>query len=512
MIGQTSNRTIARNTVMLYMRMLLTVVVGLYTSRVVLLTLGVEDYGIYGVVGGIVSMLGFLNSSMAGATSRFLTYELGKGNVQKLTKTFSSALFIHVIIGAIVVFFAETIGLWFLNNKLVIPTERMYAAHIVYQLSIISAVLNFTQVPYNSCIIAHEKMDVYAYVEMANVLLKLLIVFLLGFGGFDKLILYAVLVLCISVVVMLIYRIYCIHKFEECRFHFVWDMTIIKPLLSFSGWNVYTTICYTGRQQGFNFILNIFGGAVLNAAASLAATVDGIVTGFASSVVMAIRPSLIKLYAMGDIHKMEYLLEFAVLVLLFLYFVVVVPLMVEADFVLSLWLGNVPAHTLHFLRIVLVASSFSLLNTLLVIIVHAAGTIKLNSIISGSISLLILLPLYVFLKKGYNVDFVYAVVIVSNFLITITHVCCIRKMFPQIKIISISAKALLLLVLECIVSYSFGAVSVGHGVKNMVIIFFLNMLLMMLFVLVMMTKTQKTMVCNYIQGKINAVKKTKRTI
>lgn len=507
MTGQTSNRTIARNTVMLYIRMFLTVVVGLYTSRVVLMTLGVVDYGIYGVVGGVVSVLGFLNSSMSGATSRFLTYELGKGNIQNLKKTFSSALLVHFIIAIIVVVLAETIGLWFLNNKLIIPTERMQAAQVVYQLSIISAVLNFTQVPYNSSIIAHEKMDVYAYVEMLNVILKLLIVYLLGMGGIDKLILYSVFVLSVSAFIMMVYRIYCVRHFEECRFKFVRDNKTLKPLLSFSGWNMYTTACYAGRQQGFNFVLNIFGGAILNSAASLAATVDGIITGFAYNVVMAFRPSLIKLYAVGDKYKMEILLEVAVLLSSFLYFVAVVPLIVETDFVLKLWLGNVPTHTVQFLRIVLVSSSFSLLNTLLVIIVHAVGVIKINSIVTGSISLLSLLPLYLLLKVGYNVDYVYAIVIVSNFLITTAHICSIRKILPQIRIISISFKAFFLIVFECFISYLLGFVSVEQNAVNMVIVFFSNMLFVMLLVFVMMKRNQKTMVYNYMRGKISAMKK-----
>lgn len=194
-----NNKRIAKNTLALYLRMFLTMMVGLYTSRVVLATLGVEDYGIYGVVGGVVGMMGFLNASMSGATSRFLTFELGRGDKERLAKTFSSALIVHIIIALIVLLVSETVGLWFLCNKLVIPEGRMAAAHVVYQLSIFSAMLTITQVPYNSSIISHEKMDIYAYVEILNVTLKLLIVYLLVIGNFDKLILYAILTLAVSV-------------------------------------------------------------------------------------------------------------------------------------------------------------------------------------------------------------------------------------------------------------------------------------------------------------------------
>lgn len=216
-----NNKRIAKNTVMLYIRMLLSIVVSLYTSRVVLNTLGVENYGIYGVVGGVVAMFSFLNASMSGATSRFLTYEMGRGDMQRLRDTFSSALIVHIIIAVVVFILAETVGLWFLINKLVIPENRMFAAHIVYQLSIFSTMVSITQVPYNATIISHEKMDIYAYVELLNVTLKLLIVFLLPILGQDKLIVYAALVLAVSILIAFVYRIYSIRHYKESEFHFV---------------------------------------------------------------------------------------------------------------------------------------------------------------------------------------------------------------------------------------------------------------------------------------------------
>lgn len=499
MTERSSNRIIVRNSIMLYVRMLLTVVVGLYTSRVVLSTLGVEDFGIYGVVGGIVAMFSFLNASMSGATSRFLTYELGKGDNAHLAKTFSNALLAHLLIVVVILLLSETIGLWFLCNKLVISSERMYAAHIVYQLSIISAIFNITQVPYNSCLIAHEKMDVYAYVEMLNVSLKLLIVFLLGIGGMDKLIMYAILVLCVSAVIMLIYRIYCIHNFSECKFRFSWDKDILKSLLAFSGWNVYSALCYTGRQQGFNFILNVFGGTVLNAAAGLAATVDGVVSGFAGNIIMAFRSPLIKLYAVGDKHRTENLLHAAMIISLLLYFIVVVPLIVNADFILHLWLGNVPAHTVHFLRIILIASSFSILNNILLVIIHAVGTIKINSLLAGSISLLILVPLYVLLKKGINVDIAYGVVILSNLLITIVHICCIRRMVQWISIVRVAFMTFVLIGMECSMCYLLGNIlSDQDSLLKTGLSFTINLIIVFALSLLASTKAQRDIVRKYV--------------
>ena len=280
---QSSNRRIAKNTLALYVRMFLTMVVGLYTSRVVLATLGVEDYGVYGVVGGITSMLGFLNASMSGATSRFLTFELGRGDKKRLENTFSSAMIVHMGIAAVVLVLAETVGLWFLCHKLVIPPERMTAAHWVYQLSILSSMLAITQVPYNATIIAHENMNVYAYVEILNSVLKLLIVYLLTIGDFDKLILYAVLMLAVSVTVMMTYRIYCVRHYSESHFHWVWDKTHLKPLLSFFGWNIYGNFGSIASSQGINFVINAFLGVAVNAAVSIATTVSGIVNMFASN-------------------------------------------------------------------------------------------------------------------------------------------------------------------------------------------------------------------------------------
>lgn len=305
------NKRIAKNAIMLYLRMFLTMIVGLYTSRIVLTTLGVEDYGVYGVVGGIVSMLSFLNASMSGATSRFLTFELGRGDRQRLSDTFSTALIFHVLIAIIVFIIAETVGLWFFYNKLVIPENRIDAAFWVYQLSILSSMFTITQVPYNSCIIAHEKMDVYAYVEMLNVTLKLGIVYLLMVGNFDKLILYAVLVFLVSFIIMFIYRIYCLYMFEECKFHFIVKKAYMSPFLTFSGWDLYGNLSYTVRIQGANFVLNMFYGVVLNAANGIASTVQGILMGFSSNIIMAFKPAIIKKYAVGCFDEMNTLMCFA---------------------------------------------------------------------------------------------------------------------------------------------------------------------------------------------------------
>ncbi len=275
---------------MLYARMLLSMAVSLYTSRVVLEVLGVDDYGLYSVTGGVVAMFAFINGSMSGATSRFLTYEMGLGNAERLRDTFNSALLVHIGVAAIILVFAETIGLWFLNCKLSIPEESMTAANWVYQFSIVASLVTITQVPYNACIIAHENMNVYAYIEIANVLMKLGIVYLLVVIGGNKLIIYGILVLVVNIIVASLYRIYCLRKFSESHFRYVFDKSILKPMLSFSGWDLYGNMCVTARTQGIVMLINVFFGVAVNAAASIATTVFSTLSSFASNIIMAFRP------------------------------------------------------------------------------------------------------------------------------------------------------------------------------------------------------------------------------
>lgn len=396
-----NNKRIAKNTLMLYIRMLLSMVVSLYTSRVVLNTLGVEDYGIYGVVGGVVSMFSFLNASMSGATSRFLTFEIGKGDFQRLKETFSSALIIHIGIAFVIILLAETVGLWFLVNKLVIPAERMEAAHWVYQLSVLSMAVSVTQVPYNASIISHEKMDIYAYVEILNVTLKLLIVYLLVIGNFDKLILYAVLTLAVSIIIAFIYRIYCIKHFAECHFYWSWNSEMLKTMLSFSGWDLYGNMSVMARQQGVNILLNLFFGPLMNAASAIASQVQGAIGAFASNVLTAAKPQIIKLYASKESEQMVSLIRDTIRINFFLLLIFTIPLLCEMDFVLKIWLGDVPDYTSIFCIYTLLFNFFANMSVVLVTGIHATGRIKRPSLINGSLYLMVVPLSYItFLLKS----------------------------------------------------------------------------------------------------------------
>ena len=300
---QVNNKRIAKNAVLLYLRMFIAMAVSLYTSRVVLATLGIDDYGIYNLVGSIVSMMSFLNAAMAGSTSRFLSVELGKGDMGRMEKTFSTAMLIHILIAIVVFIGAETVGLWFLCNKLVLPVERMEAAHWVYQLSIVGSIISIIQVPYNASIISHERMELYAYAEILNVTLKLLIVYLLQIAIMDKLVLYAILMCVVSVIIFMVYYFYCKRNFRESNFHWIWDREYIKPMLSFSGWDLFSNMAVSARQHGTNFLVNIFFGVAYNAASGVASTVVCMAEMFAQNILNAFRPQIIKYYASGNYDK-----------------------------------------------------------------------------------------------------------------------------------------------------------------------------------------------------------------
>ena len=429
-----NNKRIAKNTIMLYIRMFISMLVGLYTSRVVLATLGVEDYGIYGVVGGVVGMMGFLNASMSGATSRFLTFELGRGDKERLAKTFSSALIVHIGIAIVVLILAETVGLWFLCNKLNIPAERMQAAHWVYQLSILSAMFGITQVPYNAAIIAHEKMDVYAYVEILNVSLKLLIVYLLCIGNFDKLILYASLMLAVSILIMMVYRIYAIRQFPEAHFHWIWDKTYLRPLLSFSGWDLYGNACVIARQQGTNFLINIFYGVVYNAASGIATTVQGTISGLAFNIILAFRPQIIKQYAKGNVEDMSKLVGNAVCFTTILFGCMSIPLILETHYIMKAWLGVIPEKSEIFCQILLIASFLGLLNNIWNTCIHATGKIKEISIFSGTFFLISLPIIYVVFQFKAPVESAYLVFILSIVFVNVSNLLIIKKKIPKLKL------------------------------------------------------------------------------
>jgi len=405
------NKLIAKNTLYLYFRMLISMGVGLYTSRVVLATLGVEDYGVYNVVGGMVFMLSFLNVSMSGATSRFLTFALGKNDKAEFQKMFSAALTIHILIAFIILVLAETAGLWFFENKIVIAPDRMNAARIVYQLSIISTMATIIQAPYNAAIIAYEQMNVYAYIEILSVCLKLSIVFLLIVAHWDKLILYAFLMLLVSFLIAITYGIFCVKRFKNCRYQYEWNKNVIYPMLTFTGWSAFGCVAHMGTTQGINILLNLFFGTVINAAYGIAAQVNGAITSFVSNFQTAVNPQIVKLYAAGKMNDLYNLMFENAKFSFSLMWLLLLPLSLRLETVLHVWLVEVPEHAVLFCRLALVQSLIVCVQRPFVMAILATGKIRLFQMSVGTVLLSVLPISYFFLKAGMTPHTVFLICI-----------------------------------------------------------------------------------------------------
>lgn len=393
MIVQDNEKRIAKNTVFLYVRILLSVALSLYTSRVVLEALGVADYGVYNVVGGLIVILSFLNGTMSGATQRFLNFEMGRGQEGRLAETFSAAWVIHLSIAGIVILLGETIGLWIVNHFLEIAPERMVAANWTYQFSLFGGVFAVLMVPFTGAVFAHEKMNVYAIITLAFSVMKLGVVLLILYSArADNLITYAGLMLGVSFLHFLFYVIYCLSKFSECRLSVAAEKNTVTTILKFSGSDLIGTSCYTIENQGVLVILNKIGGTVLNAAGGLATTVTLTINQFGTSLIMAFRPQIIKQYAAHNYEMMQRLMVNCAKYSIILLSLIAVPVYVEMEFVLNVWLTDVPDHTLAFCRIAMLASMSQMTISTLNCGIHATGKIFSFSVITG-LTYLIELPI-----------------------------------------------------------------------------------------------------------------------
>jgi len=401
-ITSANNKRIAKNTMMLYFRMLITMLVGLYASRVVLQVLGVSDYGLYSVVGGVVTMFAFINGSMAAGTQRFITFELGIGNTEALKKVFSTSIVVHLILIAIIMILAETIGLWLVITEMVFDPSRETAALWVYQFSILTIAISLIQVPFMASLIAHEKMDIYAYMSIYDAVVKLLIVFLIQWSPIDELIYYAGLMCLASFSSAFLYIWYCRRHYEECRFSFDFDKKTFKKMFSFSAWDTVGSLAFVGQAQGVNIIINIFYGTVVNAARGISVTVNTMVMQFINNFLMAANPQLIKYYANNQIKEMQQLAINIANLSTFLLLFIGIPVFVEIEYLLQLWLGEYPDYTPAFVRVLLLQSLVQSMGTPTMRSLHAVGNIRMMNILVGSL-LLIILPLsYVLFKLGVS--------------------------------------------------------------------------------------------------------------
>lgn len=429
-----NNKRIAKNTVFLYFRMMLLMVVALYTSRVYLEALGIIDTGIYQIVGGLVSAFVFLNSSLSGATSRFLTFELGRGNNEKLKKTFATALNIHICLALFIVFLLETVGLWFLENKMVIPEERMNAARIVYQFSVLSCLLGITQVPYSASIISHERMNIYAYVSILDAVLKLMASYLLFVIPYDRLIIYGLLILGDTFLIQIIYRFYCVRCFQECHFRWFYDKEIVRPMLSFSMWDIFGNFGVMMRGQGVNIVLNLFFGPAINAACGFSNYVQGAVRGFTDNFMTAVRPSIVKTYSVCDYTKMQIYMINASKFSFFLMALLSVPLILEIKFIIDLWLKTPPVYTYEFCIISLGINLVRVLFSPLMFGIHATGKVRDMSIANGFILILIVPISYILLRLGANPLVPFVVDFFLMFFLAVSCAFFLKRNMPEFSI------------------------------------------------------------------------------
>lgn len=426
-----SNKRIAKNTLMLYMRMIFILVVTLYTSRIVLRTLGVSDFGVYTVVGGFVSMLAYLNAVFVGSTQRFLSFALGKGDKDIISATFATAKLTHIIIALIILIVAETFGLWFVNNKLVIEAGRMVAANWVYQCSIASLLITIVSIPYNSSIVAHEHMQVYAYVSILEVVLKLVILYLLVILPGDKLIIYALLHVAISLIVRICYTFYCRHYFEECKAKPAIDKSLLKEMSSYAGWTALGSLGFSFKDQFSNIILNGFFGTPINTARGIAMQVNSAITSFATNFFMAISPQITKQYAAGNLQQSQRLVYAGSRYSFYLLSILTVPVIINIDYILNLWLGIVPEYTAAFLIITLTSSLIYSLTNATTTAIQATGNIKVFQIGVSIILLLELPAAYIILKLGYPPYYALLPSIATNSLALIFRFYLLKKMIPS---------------------------------------------------------------------------------
>lgn len=425
------NKRIAKNTAMLYVRMLFSMAVGLFTSRVILASLGVVDYGINNVVGGVVALFGFLNAAMTTSTQRYLTFELGRGDTERLKLTFMTSVYIHVIIAAVVVMLAETIGLWFLENKIVIPEGREIAAMYCYQFAILSTVVAVMSYPFNAAIVSHERMSAFAYISILDVLLKLMIAYVLYTVNSDKLIVYSILLFSVQLLLTSIYIIYCRRHFDETRFRRLWDTKLLKEMGTFAGWNMWGNVAWILFTQGINILLNVFFGPVVNAARGVAVQVQGTIMQFAGNFQTAINPQITKTYSQNDLTNMHRLIFRSSKFTFFLLLCLSLPVMLEADVILSVWLKEVPEYSAIFLRLMLCIAIIDAVANPLMVSTAATGKVKVYQSVVGGVLLAIVPISYIVLKLGGNP---YSVFIVHLCICIVAFIVRLYIVKPLIKI------------------------------------------------------------------------------
>lgn len=430
-----NNKRIAKNTLLLYFRMLFMMAISLYTSRVILNSLGVEDFGIYNVVGGVVAMFSLLSGSLSASISRFITFELGKGNKENLNKIFSSAVTIQLGLAIVIIILAESVGIWFLNAKMNIPAIRMTAANWVFQFSILTFAINLISAPYNASIIAHERMSAFAYISILEVVGKLVVAYLIMVSPMDRLILYSILICGIALIVRFAYSFYCKKHFSECTYHFIFDKELLKKMFGFAGWNFIGASSVILRDQGGNIVINLFFGPAVNAARGIAFQVNTAIQGFVTNFMTALNPQITKSYASGDREYMMTLIYQGARLSFYMLLILSLPILINTHYVLTIWLKLVPEHAVLFVQLVLIFAMSESISQPLITAMLATGNIRNYQIIVGSLQMLNLPISYILLHFGCIPEVVLIVAII------ISQCCLATRLFLLRGMIHLSAMA-----------------------------------------------------------------------
>ena len=406
-----NNKRIAKNTLMLYVRSIIIIGITLYTSRVILNALGVEDYGIYNAVGGVVAMFSLISGSLSNAISRFITYELGKNDISRLKSVFSASVNIQIGLAAIILIIGFLVGGWFLNTYMNIPDGRMTAANWVLTCSLLMFCINLISIPYSACIIAHERMSAFAYVSILDAVLRLLVCYLIVISPFDRLISYSVLLVIVALIIRLIYGIYCSRNFEECRYKFNRDRGLLKQMGGFAGWTFITNGCWMFNTQGVNLLINIFFGVTFNAARGIATQVDGAIQQFVNNFTTAVNPQITKYYAAGHKNELFTLVCRGARFSYFLLLIFALPVMLEAEYILELWLKTVPEYSVTFLRLSIIGSMVNMIGNTGTTACMATGNVKRYSIVVSAVGVLVFPLTWIAFKSGFPAESTYIIFI-----------------------------------------------------------------------------------------------------
>ena len=420
-----------KNSFFLTIRMFIVLIVSLYTVRVILKELGAVDYGIYNVIGGLVSMFGFLNASMNNATQRFYNFEIGKNGYNGGTKVFNTALLIQSIIAVLTFCLVETIGLWFLYNKMVIPEDRFSIAFWIFHFSTIGLMIIIMQIPFSASIIAHERMDYFALISILDVFFTLALALSIPYSPIDKLLYYGLFFLIIKILNFLCYFIYAKINFKEIRFNHYFEKKLFRDMLSFSGWNLFGSLSRTGKEQGFNMLLNVFFGPTVNAARGLAYQISAASQSFVNSITTPARPQLTQSYAQGNVKRSIYIMYMISKLSYMSVLLLSLPIVYEIYFILHIWLGDtVPEHTYNFARLVILATLIRIFSPSISFIVHASGIMKKYQLYTSTITIAFIPVAYIFLKMGANAEFVFFIAAIFTLLSLISGIIIASKIIP----------------------------------------------------------------------------------